>query len=511
MPLSKVIFSSYLFLVSIIINAQSLESTFAVAKDNKADLELVLNHYKKLQDQQKFNAAQFLIENMRFHYSVDYAWVDENGTNINFDETTYEDIEVAKKAFKNISNNNKIVPQRIKTYDANALDKNLLIENIDLAFDAWLNHPWSTSYNYETFIEYILPYRSHIEPLQDWRSEYKLLYERIGHEVIDKSDPVEVCSKIINEIKHFDFELERYDPSPLLGPMELLFWREGNCPDLANVCIFACRALGVAVTFDFTPYFAASSNKHFWNTVVNNEGEHIPFNGNQVLPYVYNANYRRMGKVFRYTFSEQRDNLPFLIAETQIPDDFLKSRHIIDVTKEYVDVSEITYSFKNQGDLSLGYLNVFNTGKWRVIDWAQMNGQSAVFSDMGRDIVYLPGVYKNKTMVYEPYPLLLDKAGKLIILKPDFKNTFTATLSRKNETSSEYEDNNPFDIGTGKNITLYVWNGTWQVVEKKISKNYQIIFNKMPENGLFLMASDPVDSFERIFTVDKETNKITWY
>src|SRR5690606_37979437 len=198
----------------------------------------------------------------------------------------------------------------------------------DLATNSWLNNPWAHSYSNEIFQEYILPYRSLTEPFENWRSEYKLIYQIITHKILDETDPVEVCTKIINEIKHFDFEMERYDPTPLLGPMELLFWREGNCPDLANVCLFACRSMGVAVTFDFTPYFAASSNKHFWNTVVDNKGEHIPFNGNQVAPYVYNANYRRMGKVFRNAFSIQNDNLSFYLKEEEIPEDFLKSKFL---------------------------------------------------------------------------------------------------------------------------------------------------------------------------------------
>ncbi len=492
--------------------SQTLATTHLTSEANKKSIDKVLEHYKDLGDKEKYEAALFLVKNMSSHRSVSFNWIDETGGNICFNETDYDDIESAKEAFNQIKNANKLTATKNIEYDAKFIDHDYLINNIDLAFKVWRENEWSRGYDFKTFCEYILPYRSLIEPMQDWRNEYNILYSRLIGGISDKSDPVEVCSRIIKSVEHFDFVLDRYDPTPLLGPLQLLFWREGNCPDLANVCIFAGRSLGVAVTFDFTPFFAASSNKHFWNTVIDKYGEHIPFNGNQVLPYVYNANYRRMGKVFRNTYSIQKNTLPFSLDEKDIPEEFLKSKNIIDVTREYVDVSTIDYSFSRYTPSEIGYLSVFNQGDWKIVDWSKLQGgKESNFKDIGRDIVYLPIIYENQKKYFEPYPILLGKKGMQTILRPHFDKVFTATLTRENEEENKYEDNNPFDLENNKSYTLYVWNKRWQPIDKKEAKNNQITFSNVPENGLFIMAPEKPDFFERIFVIDRGTNKITWY
>lgn len=350
------------------------------------------------------------------------------------------------------------------------------------------------------------------EPMQDWRPEYQASFEKLSVGMADPNDPVELCSNIINNIKHFDFVLKRFDPKPLLGATDLLFWREGNCPDLANVAIFASRSLGVATTFDCTPHYLASSNRHYWNTVIDNKGVHIPFNGNQDLPYVYNAVSKRLGKVFRFTFSEQKGNLASLVPENQIPDDLLKNKNILDVTAEYVEVSNINYTFGPQVTAKVSYINVFNRGGWRALDWAKINNKIAVYKNMGRDIVYLPGVVVSGKMIFEKHPILLDKKGLKTILKPDMLNSFSPTLSRENEYKSKYTDNNPFQIIKGEKYRILVWDGDWRLIEEQIaSDDNKISFKRLPKNGLFLMCPLKPDFYERIFTIDPKTNLITWY
>lgn len=339
-----------------------------------------------------------------------------------------------------------------------------------------------------------------------------MVYQKSTVDLVDKSDPVEVCSKVVTNTKHFDFVSNRFDPKSLLGPAELLFWRQGNCPDLANVALFASRALGVAVTFDFTPHYAASSNRHFWNTVIDAKGVHIPFNGNQDLPYIYNPNHRRMAKVFRATFSEQKQSLASLIPENKIPSEFLKSKTIVDVTSEYVAVSNINYTFENTLIPKIGYLNVFNRGSWNTIDWAKITNKKASFINLGRNIVYLPSVFEAGKMIFEKYPILLDVKGIQTTLKPDRLQVFKANLSRSNETKNEFKENNPFLIVKGEKYNLYVWDGNWQLIEQQVATADDLVsFPKIPKNGLFLLASSKPDFFERIFTVDVLTSKINWY
>lgn len=504
----RIVFIVLVSLFEIVAFSQSKKT----ATKTNDELSKVLDYFEKKGNKEQYDAAVFLINNMPIHYSEDNIWLDNSGKEVAFKVTDYTDIEQATKRFARLKDSIGMLPKKSTIKDTDVMDSKVLIENIEMAFKSWRENPWSKGYDFKTFCEYILPYRSLTEPLQHWRPDYQLTFEKLSTGLADPTDPVELCSGILNNIKHFDFVLKRFDPKPLLGPTDLLFWREGNCPDLANAAIFANRSLGVATTFDCTPHYAASSNRHYWNTVIDNKGKHIPLNGNQDLPYVYNAVSKRLGKVFRFTFSEQQNNLPALIPENEIPDDLLKSKNILDVTGEYVAVSTISYTFGAPVTSKVSYITVFNRGNWRALDWAVLNTKVSVYKNMGRDVVYLPATFVSGKLILENFPILLDKKGASTILKPDPLHSFSATLSRENEYKSTYTDHNPIQIVKGEKYRIYVWSGNWQLVEEQTAAaDNAIFFKSLPKNGLFLMCPLKPDFYERIFTVNPETNLITWY
>lgn len=504
-------------LIQVLIVCILLNFTINAQSKNNKGTEInqtfkVLEYFQKKGDKEQYEAAIFLLNNIAIHYGEDNIWIDRDAKKVPYKVTNFKDIEEATNEYNRLKVNIGMISKNVIIKDADIIDNDVLIENIEMAFKSWKENTWSKKYDFKTFCEYILPYRSLTEPLQNWRVEYQSTFEKLSSGLADPNDPVELCSQIIKNIKHFDFVLKRFDPKPLLGPLDLLFWREGNCPDLANVAIFANRSLGVATTFDCTPHYAASSNRHYWNTVIDNKGNHIPFNGNQDLPYVYNAVSKRLGKVFRFTFSEQKDNLPSIIAENEIPEDLLKSRNILDVTSEYVDVSNVNYNFGSKVSTKVSYINVFNRGNWRALDWALVTNQVSVYKNMGRDVVYLAGIFVSGKMVLENYPVLVDKNGVSSILKPDLVHSFSAKLSRDNEYKNKYTDNNPFQIFKGEKYRIYVWSGNWQLVEEQLaSDDNSVFFKRLPKNGLFLMCPLKPDFYERIFTINPETNLITWY
>lgn len=481
------------------------------SQSNISHVKKEVDDYFENQDKEKSLAAAFLIKYIPIHYSVDNIWLDNHNKPVDFKSTNFTDLEEAYKEFTLLKKSRQLKPKKSIIQDTDKVESSFLIKNIESAYKSWKNNPWSKNYDFKTFCEYILPYRSLTEPVEDWRTNYQATFEKLTINMSDPSDPVELCSKIIENIKHFDFVSKRYDPKPLLGPNELLFWREGNCPDLANVAIFASRSLGVAVTFDFTPHFAASSNRHYWNTVIDNQGLHIPFNGNQNLPYAYNAVSKRLGKVFRITYSEQSNNLNSVVPENEIPEE-LNCKYMIDVTKEYVEVSDINYTFNNTYNAKVGYINVFNMGNWKPVYWSKIKEKKCNFNNMGNDIVYLPGTFISGKMNLENFPILIDKTGSQIVLKPNFKNIFSADLTRSNETKTKYSDNNPFQIIKGEAYNLLVWNGSWQLVEQQMAYNDDHIkFTKIPKNGLFLITTLKPDFFERICTINSDNGTISWY
>ncbi|MEP1488832.1 MAG: transglutaminase domain-containing protein [Algibacter sp.] len=483
--------------------------------NNSKNLEAVLNHYKE-GDQQKYKAAVFLIKNMSIHDSWNYKWRDRNKKTVPFNELDYKNFIEASEVLTGLKDSLGLKAYKFKEEDLKTISTEFLIKNIDQAFLEWRSNSWSKTYDFDAFCEYILPYRSLIEPLQEWREDYKILVFKGAADAIDSINPADVATHALFGISEFNFSRTSPSPIPLLGAKSILFKKKGTCPDLANAALFACRSIGVAATFDFTPHYGASSNRHYWNTVIDNTGKHIPFNGSSFkdgLPYIYNpTKNKRLAKVYRRTFSIQQEALINVISKTNMPKGFLRSANIKDVTHEYVNSGKINYTFEKNKTNHVGFINVFNLGKWRVIDWANIENSSCVFKNLGTDIVYLPGTYLNNEMILESYPILLDSNKQIHILKPDFNNTYEANISKLNEHLNNYRDYNTLNIKDGDYYVLQYWCGEWiNIGKKKKAEIDGIRIKNVPQNTLFRLLPDSPDGFERIFIIDKASKKIRWY
>ncbi|RKR10052.1 transglutaminase superfamily protein [Flavobacterium sp. 90] len=505
---------TYCFLL---VSQTLLSQSISLFDANKNNLEkIVLDHYKS--DPEKTKAAQFLISNMDIHYSENYKWVDKNDKKISFNEFDYPNMEIAVKAFQKLQDSIKVSPKLYKTKDIDIVTPEFLIKNIDLAFSVWKNNLWSKSYDFKTFCEYILPYRSLTEPLEDWRENFAFLSSDAINTVINKQDPVDVATQTILTLKNFRFLNSRPDPISYLSPKQLLFRRQGDCGDLANLTLLACRSMGLAVTFDFTPYYAASSKRHFWDTIIDENGKHIPFNGNcfgnpQGLPNAYNATEKRLAKVFRKTYSVQQNTLAVLKDSLSIPEGFLREKNILDVTSEYVPVGKIIYPFPITNKETISFLNVFNLGKWKATDWGKKSGTNMEYLNLGTNIVYLPSLYKpdTKKMNYAPYPILLNIDKKQQVLRPDYSKTFSYNITRDKTKKAPNLDFNSFEVFENEVFNLYVWDNGWRKIEEAKAQSDFIRFSKIPDNGLFWVLCSKSNGYERIFVINSHTKQIEWY
>jgi hypothetical protein len=475
----------------------------------------IFNHYQL--DSEKKEAAKFLISNLEIHFSENYKWIDEGNRTVEFNELDYPNLEIAVKAFQKLQDIIKVTPQVYIIKDIDVVTPEMLIKNIDLAFNAWKNYAWSRSYDFKTFCEYILPYRSLTEPLEDWRGDYATLVKQ-GPAAANKNQPVDVATKTILELKNFRFLDSRLDPISYLSPKQLLFRREGACNDLANLTLLACRSIGLATTYDFTPEYGASSKRHFWDTVIDENGKHIPFNGNcfgnpQGLPYAYNATEKRLAKVFRKTFSIQSGSLAAKKDSALIPNGFLREKNILDVTGEYVPVGGITYAISKTNKDDIAYLNVFNMSRWRVVDWGQKIDNQILYQNIGLNIVYLPSFYDQvlKKMNYAPYPVLLGSDKKQQILAPNYNKTFLFNISRDKTKKGAGLDFNSFEVFENEKYSLYVWDKGWKKIEEAVAEREHIHFQKIPDNGLFLALCPKSNGYERIFVINNQTKQIEWY
>jgi hypothetical protein len=63
------------------------------------------------------------------------------------------------------------LPDKVKQFDIEHITAHFLINNIDLAFEAWQKRPCNKHVSFDVFCEEILPYRVGAEQLEYWRDK----------------------------------------------------------------------------------------------------------------------------------------------------------------------------------------------------------------------------------------------------------------------------------------------------------------------------------------------------
>lgn len=135
----KVYFTLFLFLLCTScynIIDQEADNTVLEAIKRNPDLSIVLSHYEN--QPHKKAAARFLIANMHFYHTFIDSQIDslKRLKKESILKGRISDEIVAQwKSF-----DYKILP---KVEDIDVMTAELLIENIDLAFDVWEKRPWS--------------------------------------------------------------------------------------------------------------------------------------------------------------------------------------------------------------------------------------------------------------------------------------------------------------------------------------------------------------------------------
>jgi hypothetical protein len=290
------------------------------------------------------------------------------------------------------------------------------------------------------------------------------------------------------------------------GLREMLTNRMGRCEDMTNLTIYALRANGLAVTSDYTPHWANTGNNHAWNSIVTPEGDVIPFMGAEANPGEYRlAN--KAAKVYRKTFGKQLQNLAFSEHRQEKIPRWLSGKSYVDVTRHYVDVSDLAVSFeKNVPDsVNIAYLCVFNSGEWRPIHWGKVIDGVALFTDMGTGITYIPALYLNEEVVPWGPPFILRADSTVLQLIPSADQptqiSLISTTRRKLVAATDGVEKVFFE--PGKNYELYVWDEDWQSLGAAEAGDQPLVFPDVPSGGLLWLKPEGSDGeHERIFTFE---------
>ena len=219
-----------------------VDFTLKVAGVNSKELQKVLDLYKDA-DEEKYEAAKFLISNMAGHYTTYSPAIDSFALKINKADTIVADTLYLWW------DNAKQYDKQQKLYDAKTISADFLSDNIDKAMKTWKTSKWADEVDFNMFCNYILPYRLREEVLAPigWRDS---LYNRYYHLVDSVSDMGEAYTIIYNYIlKEMPIKPIGHFPY-LLNPIDVGKVLRGKC---LNQCVYMAsvmRALGIPAVVD---------------------------------------------------------------------------------------------------------------------------------------------------------------------------------------------------------------------------------------------------------------------
>lgn len=493
----------------------SVVNALEYAGENRPELESVITYFSQQEDPLKLQAAHFLIGNMKGHSYITYALQDSAGKEVYFNILDYPDFQTLQTAWDSLDALYGEIDFKKKDIysDLETISSKFLIDQIEYAFKTWREKPWAKELSFEQFCEYVLPYRGSNEPLESWREFFWKRYLGIEQKVADPVDAISVASRINDDLKSwFRFDPRYYYHPTDQGYSEMLADSLGRCEDMTNLTIYAMRANGLAVTSDYTPYWADSGNNHAWNAIVSPDGRVIPFMGAECNPGEYRLP-NKMAKVYRKMYSRQKGTLASLFPEDAKLPRYLSGESYRDVTSDYVDVSDVAIFFTAElsDSAKVAYLCVFNSGEWKAIAGGKIENNIAYFQDMGVDIAYLPARYEEDVVAPEGAPFILQKDGAVRMLLPDHANLIsiqvTSTTQRKQEVTTDGIAK--VFLTPGKSYELSYWDDGWKSIGRKTAGEGALIFEKVPNGALYWLVEEDSDKEERIFTI--EDGKQVWW
>lgn len=359
-----------------------LELALELAGQNRSELQKVLECYNRHPaDSLKYKAACFLIENMSYHYSLKK---EDNSSGYKI----IRDIEIIRSEF--------------------------LINHIENVF-ATKNYPWERKLAFPDFCEYILPYRVFHEPIEEWRMHYeKQLRAFMDSTLILQLTDSALCAQYVSKFVYPLIKSETYEN---MTPVELLNMERGTCRDFALLGRFIMSYLNIPIAWDFTPSWGTRSGRHDWNVLLLESGKQIPFlcgDNCKFGDHLASRTDAKFAKVFRKTYSIQKENLIMQDIKEAIPLSFIDP-YYKDVSELYFDAVNIAVSLTipPPEKKEIVYIMIFDNKKWTPIHWTRIGKEKVVFDKMAKGIMYIAMYYHEGRFYPASDPFMYDITGKL--------------------------------------------------------------------------------------------------
>ncbi len=417
---------------------------------NESELLKVLKHYESPHDSLKFRAAIFLIKNMKNHFTYSGPGLDS--------------LKVLSSALDSLWKRNLITESNLErplkklidsldTYshlesialieDISFINSFYLIENIELAFEAWRTFPWAKNVPFNRFCEYILPYKVYNEPVRPWRKEIMSEFSWVKDSLKDSTSLKEATILINESIRKKMF----YSPSMRIFPLAIDYrnlsrGKVGKCEHLVTYNTYVLRAMGIPAMVDYVPAWGNNSAGHTWGAIIDENNRLFTFDAlyYDSMAFVGDTNIipegklrdRRAPKIFRLSYELRGLDIPSSKNTPDVPAVFFND-HRVDVTSEYIDpVADLVLSVDFESENDYTYLCVYNTNSWKIIALGKRTQKSSyLFKNLGCNIIYLPVSDKDIANTDKSVPFLLTEDSETKQFKPNHNRLCTLKLKRK--------------------------------------------------------------------------------
>lgn len=465
------------------------------AGSNKAELLKARKYFEQLGDSLKLQACNFLLEHMHLHAASRYTLTNAQGDALSYKPLEYPSYSTAKQAQDSLIENFNL--QKTVENDIRILDSAYLVQNINLAFEAWEKNKVYSTQNFKQFLQYILPYRQLNENLSNWRPVLATSYSSLLDSLLQFNSPMQALLQVAQQAE----QACRYSRKSGLrlgfgSVLDLKQEARGTCERTAVYVSSAMRALGIPVTIDKTTW-AHRNSSHFWTVLLTQEPSVQLINS-------WMNQHTKVAKVWRYQYGDAQSELFQLKDYFNIPPS-LRARNVTDATAVYVPTNTVELDLGHAYNGEVVYLTYFNSGAWVAGDWAQVKAGKAVFKNMGiNKIVYLPCLFDGKEF---------ESIGKPFIAQPD-SSFVPITLNRDQTQNFRLHHTNgylahdfvDYYVEKGRKLELLYWDDQWVSMGVHTADTNYIDYEDLPTEGLYLVNYHdvPDNVTMRIFTLTAE-------
>jgi len=252
--------------------------------------------------------------------------------------------------------------------------------------------------------------------LPGWRPRVQLIVQGIGHAYTVRG---------IDEVLQGGYRA-----------VQLINMKQAACNDYVVLGTSIFRSLGIPSGIDFIPQWASRSRGHSWNAIYTGNGKLDDYSFGDWMDSIghhIKVHGEKAGKVFRRTYAKQPESLVIQSEKAGNLPPLFRDPRLKDVTDNYLECIDITIRLtqKPAKNNNYVYLSNFNNRDWIPVHWGEIDEGKAVFTKMGKGIVYLPVYYHRNSIQPAAEPFILTKEGEIKVIVPDHSRTQSLILTRK--------------------------------------------------------------------------------